>query len=154
MNRISAIKRRSTFEVAVRLLAWAMKQKFTAGASVCVFAQNNILLVHSRHRRKGVWGLPAGFCNRNELPEVTAARELAEETGLREFAGLTHVKDFRHSHQSHYESVFRLDLEVVDLNHRPSVHAGFETADVRWFPIDRLPILLPEASAAIEFALR
>ncbi len=54
-------------------------------AIVAINAQRQVCLVHQyRHVAQGeLWELPAGKCNADEAPLMTARRELAEEAGLR-----------------------------------------------------------------------
>lgn len=53
------------------------------GVGVVVVENGALLLVRrAMDPERGKWGLPAGFVDRGEDPQMTAARETREETGL------------------------------------------------------------------------
>ena len=53
-----------------------------ATAAVVVRGGDVLLVQRTRPPYAGAWGLPAGFVESDEPPDVAAAREVAEETGL------------------------------------------------------------------------
>lgn len=64
---------------------WRIKQPWvTIGAVGVVFNdKNQVLVVEHVFHPKFPWGLPGGWMNRNENPDVTVRREILEETNLR-----------------------------------------------------------------------
>jgi ADP-ribose pyrophosphatase YjhB (NUDIX family) len=61
-----------------------MYQQLKVGAGVLVRQDEKLLLVQRGPDGAfpGAWNLPAGYCETDEPPQVTAAREAEEETGL------------------------------------------------------------------------
>lgn len=53
--------------------------KFEKSCGICVFKDDNVLLVH---HNLGHWGLPKGHVELNETEEETAIRETKEETNI------------------------------------------------------------------------
>lgn len=57
--------------------------RFTVTAGIIVTdKENRVLLLHHRFRGGSGWGLPGGFLNPREAPEIAIRRELVEEIGL------------------------------------------------------------------------
>ena len=57
--------------------------RFTVAAGIIVTDnENRVLLLHHRFRGGSGWGLPGGFINTREAPELAIRRELVEEIGL------------------------------------------------------------------------
>jgi 8-oxo-dGTP diphosphatase len=65
-------------------------QQLKVGAGALVEQNGSLLLVQrgpAMDAFPGTWNLPSGYCEADEPPQVTAARETAEETGLQVRAG-------------------------------------------------------------------
>ena len=50
---------------------------------ICPRKEEILLVKRAQEPGKGLWGLPGGFIEREETPEIAAARELKEETNLK-----------------------------------------------------------------------
>jgi ADP-ribose pyrophosphatase YjhB (NUDIX family) len=115
------------------------------GAAAAVVADGRLLLV--RHRYRDRWGLPGGVTNRSEDPADTAVRETREETGVPVVLRGEAVSGAAARWQ-------RLDVAyaaVLAPGARPEdAHvASPEIAEVRWWPLDGLPPLQPEAATLL-----
>jgi 8-oxo-dGTP diphosphatase len=120
---------------------------FHVGA-ICVVerADGHMLLVRQSYRREG-WGFPGGLMRRGEDPADAARRELREELGIDvELDGLPVV--VIDSPQRRVDAVFSARLSDGSPQPEDTTHSP-EISDVRWFPPDALPELLPEATAAL-----
>lgn len=117
----------------------------TVGAIAVIERDGEVLLVRLAYR--GGWGLPGGLLKRKEQPSDAVRREVVEEVGLDvEVLGVPTV-------------VVETDVRRVDVVYRcrfpdgadpGSVRAtSDEIVEVRWWPLDELPDLQPEAAAAI-----
>ena len=49
---------------------------------ICIYEKQLLLVKRAAEPGKGMWGLPGGFIERGETPEMGAERELIEETNL------------------------------------------------------------------------
>ena len=59
-------------------------EQLNVGAGALIEKNGRLLLLQRAHDPfKGAWNLPAGYCEVDESPPQTAAREVLEETGLR-----------------------------------------------------------------------
>lgn len=120
---------------------------FHVGA-ICVVerADGHLLLVRQSYRRGG-WGFPGGLLRRREQPVDAARREVREELGVDvDLDGLPVVvidPDMRR-----VDVVFSARLTSGSTDPEGGSHSP-EISDVRWFPPDGLPGLLPEATAAL-----
>ena len=100
---------------------------------------NQILLVKRAFQPgKGFWGLPGGFVELNETPEIAAVRELKEETNLD-----GNVISFL-GHCSHPKSIFGDILllgMLMDINNWPEMVPGDDAEETRLFDMLNLPRL-------------
>jgi ADP-ribose pyrophosphatase YjhB (NUDIX family) len=130
--------------LAVQFRAWLMGGVFTAGALCLVFRDNgDILLVRPRYREG--WGLPGGFMKHREQAESAIVRELQEEVGM---IGAV-VKPVAAYVQEHHRHIDHLFVAYVHDHQMPRPKSSLEIAETKWFPIDALPPLQPEADAAL-----
>jgi 8-oxo-dGTP diphosphatase len=114
------------------------------GAAGLVVRNGELLLVRRRHDPWcGAWCAPSGFCDGDEHPIETAEREIYEEAGIRArvigFLGvwICAYADDAATSDSELSSVAY--YHAVPLNDDPGSPDGLETAEVAWFPPDRLP---------------
>ncbi|MFN2462694.1 MAG: NUDIX domain-containing protein [Candidatus Dormibacteria bacterium] len=101
----------------------------------------SVLLVRRRSDPfGGDWALPGGFVDPGEDIEAAATRELAEETGLDQLPDGIHLEQLRtygkpgRDPRGRTVSVAHLGL----LADQPSVKAGDDAADARFWPIEDL----------------
>ena len=102
-------------------------------------SKKNILLVkRAVNPGRGLWGLPGGFIEKGETPDVAAIRELKEETGLdgkiRQLIGTC----------SHFDTIFGDILLIgieVQINDWSNMRAGDDAEEAVLFPINKLPKL-------------
>jgi ADP-ribose pyrophosphatase YjhB (NUDIX family) len=92
----------------------------------------------------GKWGLPGGFLSLGETAGTGALRELYEETGWKGEI----IRFFRLNSSPHRRREDRQNI-VLEYLIKPLGHTGktdWETAEIKFFPFDRLP-----ASESIAF---
>lgn len=100
--------------------------------------KGEVLLVRrGRHPMKGMWCLPCGFAEADEQIEEAVLRELMEETGLAGSVG--RVLDAETARNYFYGNMVMITFEIRDLKGTPT--AGDDAAEVRFFPLDRMPAL-------------
>jgi ADP-ribose pyrophosphatase YjhB (NUDIX family) len=104
-----------------------------------VFRGAEILLV--RERRDGLWTLPGGFADVNDAPAEAVEREIREESGYEARAvKLAMLYDKRrHEHPPSPRHTYKLFFicELVG----GEAATSYETTEVGYFPLDRLPAL-------------
>lgn len=117
------------------------------GVGVIIVKNNKILLL--LRKKPMEWSIPGGKVELNEKSEDTAIREIKEELGIdikiKKF--LTFTETF--NNRMHWISIFyTADIVKGD----PRVMESEEHAEVKWFPLNRLPKKMFLASKlAIEF---
>ncbi|WP_235692740.1 NUDIX domain-containing protein [Deinococcus aquaedulcis] len=122
------------------------------GAGVAVVQGGQVLLI--RRRDNGLWDVPGGGAGPGETPETTARRELLEETGLK-VGALSLVGSFSHPHTYPDGNVVHWDTQVFIAPWAGGEpRAGDDAADVRWWPLDRLPDEVSDATTQYFTALR
>jgi ADP-ribose pyrophosphatase YjhB (NUDIX family) len=108
------------------------------GAGVLVERDGQLLLVQRGPNLAfaGTWGLPAGYCEVNESPRQTAAREVAEETGYEVQVGaLEDVYYFDDDPRGNgLLIVYRADITGGQTS-----CDGIETTTIGFFPVAELP---------------
>ncbi len=104
--------------------------------AVILMRGNDILLVKRKYQPQvGDWTLPAGFMEYGETPEQTAIRETKEETNLD-----ISVKEVFAVLPGSYDS----KINVVLIIYKGEIsggrlHPGDDAAEVKFFPLDKLP---------------
>ena len=108
------------------------------GADALVFnARDEVLLI--RRRDDGTWALPGGANEIGATPAETALKELWEEAGLRgRVIRLLGVFDSRRWGSLSPIHFMGFVFEVACHSDQP--RPGLETIDVRYFPVDALPL--------------
>jgi 8-oxo-dGTP diphosphatase len=109
------------------------------GAAALVVVEDALLLAQrgpGAGAFPGTWNLPAGYCQADEPPPVTAARETAEETGLQIKVGaLVGVYYFDDDPRGNgLLLVYEADVAGGELR-----CDGWEAIAVEFFPPERLP---------------
>ncbi|MSO48244.1 MAG: NUDIX hydrolase [Thermoleophilia bacterium] len=99
-------------------------------------ADNVLLGRRAREPMRGLWDLPGGFCDPDEIPEACAVRELAEETGcliaIDRFLG--HLIDtYGHDGDTTLNAIFVAHIIKGEPEPSDDVDA------LRWFPLSALP---------------
>jgi bifunctional NMN adenylyltransferase/nudix hydrolase len=112
----------------------------------CVVQSGHILLVKRKdHPGKGLWALPGGFINPNELLVDAMLRELWEETKLKVTprvlrGSLTDSHVFDDPHRSARGRIlshtYRMDLEPM--GKLPRVKGGSDAKKAEWVPLSEL----------------
>jgi 8-oxo-dGTP pyrophosphatase MutT (NUDIX family) len=113
--------------------SWRVYHPVTLGVRVMLVRDGEVLLV--RHTYRPGWFLPGGGIHRRESLERAARREAHEEAGataedMRLLGIYSNFGDSKSDHVAVYVSTaFTLSGEHDD-----------EIAEVRWFPLDALPV--------------
>jgi ADP-ribose pyrophosphatase YjhB (NUDIX family) len=121
----------------------ATQTTFTVSVGVIVTDHSDrVLLLDHLLRPASGWGIPGGFLDAGENPEVAAKRELFEETGI-DLANLRLVE--MRTIERHVEFIFRATTtDEVHVLSREILGFG-------WFQIDELP---PEMSQTQQSLIR
>lgn len=100
---------------------------------------NDILLVkRAVEPGKGLLGLPGGFIELNETPEMAAVRELEEETGL---LGIVEKLLGSSSHFNTIHGDVLLLGILMRIENAEPLQAGDDAEEADWFSLDNLPPL-------------
>ena len=125
-----------------------MKREFSAGGVLVRRLRGRWVFAAIRPAGKepGVWALPKGLIGRDEKPEETALREVAEETGAKSRI-VGKLGDVRYVYTWGGERIFKivsfylLRYSRGRLGDLPPATAH-EVAEVRWLPLEQGPNLL------------
>ena len=125
-----------------------MKREFSAGGVLVRRLRGRWVFAAIRPAGKepGVWALPKGLIGRDEKPEETALREVAEETGAKSRL-VGKLGDVRYVYTWGGERIFKvvsfylLRYSGGRLGELPPATAQ-EVAEVRWLPLEEGPRLL------------
>jgi 8-oxo-dGTP pyrophosphatase MutT (NUDIX family) len=120
---------------------------FTAGVATLLVRDdtNEVLFLRSTYR-KG-WGLPGGLLGRNEMPEVTAKRELEEELGI----SIDVPPPYRVSTYPPLQTITFFTLAHVTPQQVEQIRIDpVEVAEVHWFAVQQMPELDREIAPLTE----
>ena len=96
---------------------------------------------------KGQWCLPSGFAESGESIAEAALRELKEETGIQ--GRIVHLQDVDSNANYYYGDLLFLTFEVEQIG--GELQAGDDAAEVKYFPLERIPDLaFPANTKAIQ----
>jgi 8-oxo-dGTP pyrophosphatase MutT (NUDIX family) len=120
-----------------------------------IFSKDRKSALLIQRRDIPVWVLPGGGIDAGESPEEAALRETKEETGFSAEIVRKIAEYSPYNRLSRYTYFF----EVTPTAGEPTL--GAETGDIQFFPIDKLPSLLPpnypywiqDAAAELPFVL-
>lgn len=110
--------------------------------------KNKILLVQrAQEPHKGLWSMPAGFCDLGEHPNDTIIREVREETGLT-------VLDLRFLEMNIAYDDHRCPAQLIHYFHATVAPGKIsfdpkENLTVDWFTYDKLPKLAWETQVNV-----
>ena len=125
-----------------------VKREFSAGGVLVRRLRGRwmVAAIRPAGKAEGTWALPKGLIGRDERPESTAQREVAEETGL-EGRLVRKLGDVRYVYTWAGERIFKVVSFYLFRYARgragalPQEHAH-EVAEVRWLPLEEAPRLL------------
>jgi ADP-ribose pyrophosphatase YjhB (NUDIX family) len=121
------------------------------GASIAVFKEDAVLLVkRARAPWRGLWSLPGGNIEKDELPLEAALRELKEEAGITAaIAGLLDTIELAALDDDGARVEYRLEM-FYGRYAEGSLQAGSDAAEAQWFPLSALEKLsLTKGTAAL-----
>jgi ADP-ribose pyrophosphatase YjhB (NUDIX family) len=113
------------------------------GAAAVIFDDHQRVLLH-RRRDFNVWALPGGQIELNETGEAAATREVCEETGYAiEIQRL--VGEYSRPQMTNGTQLIYVGCVVGGT----PIQQGPETREVKWFPLNALPLSLPTAHRVV-----
>lgn len=129
--------------------------KHCIGAGVAVLRDGRLLLV--RRADNGLWDIPGGRVEPGERVEDTSRRELHEEpslsggtlTLLGVFSGPRHRHTYPDGNVVEWVTVLFVTREVQGV-----AKAADDAAEVRWWPLNDLPVDVSPATGAYFMNLR
>ncbi len=124
-------------EFLQRLVSLLIRPRYQVASAAIIFDSSfRILLCRHTYRRKTPWGLPGGDIKYREIPLDAVKREVLEETGLQvDRAELLWAASSR----EHPQVVLIYHCKTGEGKFTPNA----EVSEVRFFPLDALPDLLP-----------
>jgi 8-oxo-dGTP diphosphatase len=114
-----------------------MGKKEEKSIAVAIFSQDRKKVLLIKRRDVPVWVLPGGGIERDEPPEKAAIRELEEETGFQAKVTRFVGEYFPINRLAKHTYLYECSI----IGGRAS--RGKETKDLDYFPIEKLPSLLP-----------
>ena len=104
---------------------------------VCIFSEDREKILLIKRRDVPVWVLPGGGIEKDESPENSAIREIKEETGF----DITIIRKVGEYTPINRLSRFTHLFESKILAGKASISS--ETKNIKFFPINALPIMPP-----------
>ncbi|MFA6105220.1 MAG: NUDIX hydrolase [Patescibacteria group bacterium] len=120
---------------------WIYYPHVASAVGAIIVNDGNVLMVkRGRDPYKDTWVFPSGFVDYGEHPEETLIREVKEETGLKvveyQYFLLLQTSDDPRS-PGHFSIFYKVNNYVGSLINNDSE----ENKDIRWFPINHMPII-------------
>lgn len=137
---IGIIWSKTPYSIRLRMIR-ATQEKFTVSvAAIITNERKEILILDHVLRPFSSWGIPGGFIEAGEQPEIAIRRELFEETGLE----LNRIKMIRvRTIKRHVEILFRGEARGKgEIKSR-------EISDLGWFEIDKMPQQMSRAQKTL-----
>jgi ADP-ribose pyrophosphatase YjhB (NUDIX family) len=129
-------------------LIWLLTPKYLIGVdALIVNEENECLLFKHSYRKEYPWGLPSGYLHKREHPLEAIKREIFEESGY--VVHITQLLDVYISKNMPSIALIFLGEIVDQMDFVPSA----EVLEARFFPVDRLPKLLPDQQDIITMHL-
>ena len=115
-----------------RLLWWVLPKFLVGAVAVILNGEGHVLLFKHTYRLECPWGLPSGWLQKGEKPEVAIVREILEESGYR-------VKVQRAVVVGGDASLQRLDLYYECMLKGGTFQPSVEVSQAVFFALDDLP---------------
>lgn len=132
-NKAALLVRNPLAQKMMRLVIKLVVPRARVGvAVVAVNAAAEVFMVRHVFHPVYEWGLPGGWLNRNEAPDVGALRELREETGLT--AVLGPAVAVQHDPVTAY-----IGISYVATLQPGTLQLSHELTEARWFVHEALP---------------
>ena len=100
-----------------------------------------LLIKRKKDPFKDMWALPGGFVETDEEVQTAAARELKEETGLQVKREKLQFLDYFDAPDRDPRGRLISFAFGVKFTDKPTLNAGDDAGDARWFPLNELPTL-------------
>jgi 8-oxo-dGTP diphosphatase len=148
LRRLALLLQKAPFLTHLLIRVFRVSRaRFTAGVvGVVMNDENEMLLVKHVFHPEPSWGLPGGWMERRERPEVALVRELKEELGLEVTVEQPLVIETGYLYPSH------LDVAYLCRAQGPVQHLSIELLEYRWIAIEDVPPLFPFHRVAVEAA--
>ena len=105
---------------------------------ICPRKEEIVLVKRAKDPGKGLWGLPGGFIEREESPEIAAIRELKEETNLD--GSIVSTLGTCSQFNTIYGDILLIGMEV-EINHWGQLQPGDDAAAADFFNLSNMPQL-------------
>ena len=107
-------------------------------ALICIYEKQLLLVKRAVEPGKGMWGLPGGFIERGETPEMGAERELLEETNLQ--GNVNSLLGTCSHFNTFFGDILLVGMEV-HIEDWSTLRAGDDAAEASLFPLEQFPAL-------------